>query len=193
MNEPMTAAIDSTILEKYLVRGLRKGLGDPGNQVCLEAAVSLAMGRPFGDTPPFVSQPLRTLLIRLNDAAWSSPVARANGLRDLAYEQVGTAGVLDEDRFASRVTRMVVRGLFPMLFRELDTGYKHKHKNTKQYAARAAKDDVKACYNEDAATLIRCTTQAAAFAHSVCPTNDKYLLLLAGIALRCIREQIPKY
>ena len=73
-------------------QGLSKGLGEqaPG-QMCVEAAVCYALGLPHGDDPGCVSPALRRLKIGLNDANWSSPQARAKGLRRLA--KIGRAHV----------------------------------------------------------------------------------------------------
>lgn len=55
--------------------GLVKGMGEPTpGFMCVEAAVNYVLGRPHGDDPGCVSQPLRRLKIRLNDARWSDIV-----------------------------------------------------------------------------------------------------------------------
>ena len=65
--------------------GLVAGVGvpEPG-KMCVEAAVCYAMGLPHGDNPTCVAPKLRWLKIRLNDSRWSSPQARAQGMRRLA-------------------------------------------------------------------------------------------------------------
>ena len=69
---------------KVVNAGLVKGLGKPEpGKMCVEAAVCYAMGLPHGDKPACVSPVLRSLKIRLNDSAWSSDQARANGLSGL--------------------------------------------------------------------------------------------------------------
>jgi hypothetical protein len=94
--------------------GLSSGLGQqqPG-AMCVEAAVCYALGLPHGDDPGCVAQSLRRLKIRLNDAAWSSKQARANGLRRLALAQLGSAGVLDEKEFVRRVVDVTIRRAVP--------------------------------------------------------------------------------
>jgi hypothetical protein len=113
-----------------LVRGLGKAI--PGN-MCVEAAVCFAMGLPHDDNPPCVSPALRNLKIRLNDFYWSSKLARANGLRELALLQLGTAGVLDEKEFIKRVVLLVINKYLPPVLRRA-------HLNQKADACEQAKD-----------------------------------------------------
>ena len=62
--------------------GLVSGIGHPiPGQMCVEAVVCFALGLPHGDNPACVSPVLRRLKISLNDRHWSSPAARAAGLR----------------------------------------------------------------------------------------------------------------
>jgi hypothetical protein len=98
--------------------GLVAGVGrpEPGH-LCVEAAVCLALGLPHGDDPACVEPSLRRLKIALNDKAWSSPQARAQGLRRLAIAQLGSAGVLDETAFRARVTEMTIRRVVPLALR----------------------------------------------------------------------------
>src|SRR5688572_106693 len=87
--------------------GLSEGLGKPiPGQMCVEAAVNYALGRPHGDDPGCVAPVLRSLKIALNDKKWPSNEARAKGMRRLAVIQLGTAGVLDEREFIRRVAEM---------------------------------------------------------------------------------------
>lgn len=73
--------------------GLSSGLGvqKPG-KMCVEAAVCYALGLPHGDNPPCVGVAVRAFKIRLNDSGWSSPEARAKGMRKLAIAQLGSDG-----------------------------------------------------------------------------------------------------
>lgn len=98
--------------------GLVKGVGKPiPGQMCVEAAVTVALGLPFGDDPVCVSRAVRSLKITLNDAAWSSDMARAKGLRRLALAQLGSAGVLDDKEFARRVAEYAIRVTVPIVLR----------------------------------------------------------------------------
>jgi hypothetical protein len=98
--------------------GLTSGLGiaEPG-KFCVEAAVCYALGMPHSDRPTCVSPVLRTLKIALNDKAWSSPQARAKGLRRLAVAQLGSAGALDEKAFLAQVVDMTIRKIVPRAMR----------------------------------------------------------------------------
>ena len=90
--------------------------------MCVEAAVCYALGLPHGDDPGCVSPALRRLKIRLNDAArWSSPMARAAGLRRLAIAQLGSAGVLDDNEFVRHVVEMTIRKVVPVGLRAAAT------------------------------------------------------------------------
>jgi len=110
--------------------GLVNGLGNPEpGHMCVEAAVCYALGLPHSDDPKCVSGALRSLKIALNDKPWSSPQARAKGLRRLAIAQLGTAGVLGDKAFLLHITEMTIKKIVPMVLRlviPLQTQYKHK-------------------------------------------------------------------
>lgn len=98
--------------------GLSSGMGKPvPGQMCVEAAVCYAMGLPHSDKPTCVSPAIRSLKIALNDKAWSSPQARAQGLARLALVQLGSAGVVDDREFARRVAEMTIRVFVPQALR----------------------------------------------------------------------------
>jgi len=100
------------LLDHGLTSG--KGYPEPG-KMCVEAAVCYAMGLPHGDSPPCVSPAVRTFKIALNDSHWSSPMARANGLRRIAVAQLGS-NAIDENIFVGYlVTHIVKRILSSML------------------------------------------------------------------------------
>jgi hypothetical protein len=110
----ITEAIARKVVE-VVDAGLVNGKGKPiPGQMCVEAAVCFAMGLPHGDNPACVSPALRRLKIALNDRAWSSPQARAQGLRRLAVAQLGSAGVLDDADFRHRVVDMTIRKAVPV-------------------------------------------------------------------------------
>lgn len=90
--------------------GLVRGLGEPTpGHMCVEAAICYALGLSHSDDPGCVIEPLRDLKIKLNDARWSSPHSRAEGLRRLAVAQLGSKDVLDEKEFITRVVLLVIR------------------------------------------------------------------------------------
>lgn len=103
---------------KVVDAGLVNGVGEPEpGKMCVEAAVCYAMGLPHGDNPTCVSPALRSLKIALNDAAWSSPEARAKGLRRLAVIQLGSRDVLDDKEFARRVATLAIKTCVPRALR----------------------------------------------------------------------------
>jgi hypothetical protein len=105
----------ATKVRDVIDAGLTSGVGEPEpGKMCVEAAVCYALGLPHGDDPGCVSQSLRKLKIRLNDARWSSDQARAAGLRRLGVAQLGSAGVLDEREFIRRVVEMTIRRAMPV-------------------------------------------------------------------------------
>jgi hypothetical protein len=145
--------------------GLVAGIGEPiPGKMCVEAAVCFAMGLPHGDSPPCVSPALLGLKISLNDAGWSSNLARTNGLRELALLQLGTDGVLDEVEFAKRLSLLVINNYLPPMLRkihlnqEADVCEQAKDLDT----ARAASDVVFDAINNAAYVSGRNTANAAA-------------------------------
>src|ERR1700741_4298635 len=98
--------------------GLVNGLGKPEpGKMCIEAVVNHALGRPHGDNPGCVHEPLRRLKVRLNDSNWSSNEARAKGLTRLGLAQLGSKGVLDTQEFKKRVNTLRIQMIVPIRFR----------------------------------------------------------------------------
>src|ERR1700678_467866 len=114
-------AITSEIAAKVLATvdaGLCSGVGVPElGKMSVEAAVCYALGLPHGDEPSCVSRALRSFKIKLNDAKWSSNTARAKGLRRLALVQLGSAGHLDDHKFAKRVAKLAIQKAVPAALR----------------------------------------------------------------------------
>jgi hypothetical protein len=105
--------------DRILSCGLSHGLGKRGRQVCIEAAICQVLGLDHDDDPGCVAESVRRYKIRLNDSPWSSPAARAAGLRDLGLAQLGSKGVVDDQQFATRMAEKTIRVLIPTLFRDL--------------------------------------------------------------------------
>lgn len=108
----------ATRIVDLLTHGLVQGIGiqEPG-KMCVEAAVCYALGLPHSDDPGCVSPPVRRLKIRLNDALWSSNMARADGLKRLALMQLGSKGALNDVEFVRRVVDVTIRRIVPMALR----------------------------------------------------------------------------
>src|SRR5215207_1555586 len=103
-----------SVVDKGLTNGL--GVPQPG-RMCVEAAVSYALGLPHGDSPSCVTPILRVLKISLNDKPWSSHAVRAKGLRRLALAQLGSADIFDESDFARRICEIAIRKQVPIAVR----------------------------------------------------------------------------
>jgi hypothetical protein len=97
-----------------LKKGIVNGLGNPiPGQMCVEAAVSYAMGYEHSDKPRCVSDYISNLKIALNDRGWSSNFIRAKGLRRVAIAQLGSDEIEDRD-FAEAFYRAFLRRLLPI-------------------------------------------------------------------------------
>ena len=97
--------------------GLISGLGTPrAGSLCVEAAVCLALGEAHSDRPSCVAEPDREFAIRINDAPWSSPEARAQALLPLALAQLGTAGT-DRSAWVQALTLGTVTRVLPIALR----------------------------------------------------------------------------
>lgn len=108
-------------LNEYLDRGLCDGMGDAAGQVCIEAAIALATEGEFKDSPACVHLAIRTFSIKLNDANWSTSRSRADGMRDLAFAQLGTAdATFDANRFAVKLAELHIRRVLPIALRAAD-------------------------------------------------------------------------
>jgi hypothetical protein len=103
--------------DAILARGLCYGMGTPNSQVCIEAAICETLGLPHSDDPKCVAQSVRRFKIGLNDVNWSSPSARAKGLRELGIAQLGSLGVVNDVEFVTKLTEKTIRLLIPKLFR----------------------------------------------------------------------------
>jgi len=104
--------ITETICSKVLSvvdAGLCSGVGKPiPGEMCVEAAVTYALGEPFSDEPSCVSPVLRSFKISLNDKSWTSNAARAAGMRRLAIAQLGTKNTLNEKLFVEKLVQLTI-------------------------------------------------------------------------------------
>jgi len=81
---------DKEKYDTYIAQGLCAGMHSDSGQVCIEAAISLALGEGLRDEPSCVHPRISELTITLNDNEWSSSEARAQGLYKLGLAQLGT-------------------------------------------------------------------------------------------------------
>ena len=107
---------------ELLGHGLTSGKGSPKpGQMCVEAAVCYAMGLPHSDEPVCVSPAIRAFKIKLNDSAWSSNRARAEGMKRLAIAQLNSAGAVDDLEFVKRIVDLLIRKSVPFALRAIAT------------------------------------------------------------------------
>lgn len=99
-------------------QGLCQGAGTsatPG-QVCVEQAVTMALGLPFSDDPKCVGRAVRLFKMELNDSNWSSNAARAKGMKRLAIAQLGSDQI-DQDKFRNELQRGTIARIVPIALR----------------------------------------------------------------------------
>ena len=181
----MDTEITETVARKVLETvdaGLVKGIGrQEAGSMCVEAAVCYALGLPHGDNPACVSRALRALKIRLNDSNWSSPQARAKGMRRLAVAQLGSAGVLDDKEFRRRVVNLAIRKSVPDALRAAASVCKDDHKR------QAMLDAAAKCEKEGTEESAREAqkTAAADDAYAACAAAAAYAACAAAAADAC--------
>lgn len=119
MNSFAPETFNLALYDALLARGLRAGLGDRDGQMCVEAVICAALDLPHGDDPGCVSEAVWAYTIRLNDTEWSSPEARAKGLRNLGLAQLGSKGVVDDAVFVARLAERTIKEILPPILLEL--------------------------------------------------------------------------
>ena len=194
--------------DNILKRGLCTGVGDRAGQMCIEAVICTVLDLPHGDDPMCVSPSVRRFKIALNDKKWTSPEARAVGLRDLGLAQLGSLGVVDSKEFSKRLATKTIRVLIPAMARDLfshntdvlagalrcEKAGQGKEASEASWALRnifyqiaayaAYADDAYAVYAAYAAAAYGANADANAYAIQ----TDKYLLLSAALALEVLVE-----
>jgi len=195
--------------DRILKKGLSQGLGKRGGRVCVEAAICQVLGLPHGDDPGCVADSVRSYKIYLNDASWSSPAARARGLRGLGLAQLGSKGVVNDQEFILRMAEKTIRVIIPLLFQEvfpknqkcLDAARRCQEKGTKEAAQAAASAAYAAWMAGEtsaawaawmaAASAARAASAAWAAkeaAKAAKEAGNKYLILSAKLALETLEE-----
>ncbi len=105
--------------DRILEKGLSGRLGEKGGQLCIEAALCEVLGLPHGDDPGCVALSVRRYELALNGCSWTSPAARAAGLRQLGLAQLGSLGVVSDVEFCTRLAEKTIKVLIPELFRDV--------------------------------------------------------------------------
>lgn len=188
----MSYELNETIVKKILSTvdcGLSKGKGEPvPGHMCVEAAVCFAFGLPHSDNPPCVGPAVRAFKIELNDAQWSSDMARANGLRTISIAQLGSEK-LDQNEFSKLLAERTIRIVLPIALRNCGwekEALRCEAEGTAEaayaasYAAARASTNAAAC----AAAKVAYATKAATNATKA----DEILSLSAKIAVEILIE-----
>jgi hypothetical protein len=197
--------------DSILARGLSCGMGTQGSQVCIEAAICETLGMKHSDNPKCVASSVRSFKIALNDKKWSSPQARAEGLRDLGIAQLGSLGVVDNNEFRKKLAELFIRELIPTLFREVfpnkpealkaadeceklgtresaiaakDVAYKIRNADAAAYAAFAADAADAASYAADAADAAAYAAFAADAAFAASKSKESRRDFYLGLAAK---------
>ena len=131
-----TVLLTESLIKKLLAvvdAGLTAGLGvhEPG-KMCVEAAISFALGEPHTDGPSCVHPVVRAGKIILNDCAWSSDLARARGMRRVAIAQLGSTEI-DYVRYVRLLAQYTQDQIVPLAAKYAQYAAK--------YAESAAKSD----------------------------------------------------
>lgn len=106
-----------TAVATVINAGLVSGIGKPvPGQLCLEAAICLALGEPHGDRPSCVATPDRAYAIKLQDYYPGTPAQRAALFLPLGLAQLGTAGT-DRGPWVAYVVEHTIRRIVPVALR----------------------------------------------------------------------------
>ena len=188
--------------------GLSHGLGEPEpGKMCVEAAISYALGEPHSDGPSCVDPVVREAKIRLNDAPWSSNLARARGMRAVAIAQLGSKGVIDSAKFVRLLAEYTIREIVPIALRwaakanpkhaepleaaavkcEQD-GNKDAAADAAAYAAADAADAADAAVDAATYAAYAAAYAAADAADAAYAERNRILSLSASLMVRALKE-----
>jgi hypothetical protein len=137
------------------------------------------------DDPGCVSPALRQLKIRLNDANWSSTMARADGLKRLALAQLGSKDVLNDPAFIRRVIDVTIRRVVPISLRAAARVHPDYATALEACAVQCEQEGTQASCNKArlvVASVFRSTTYAAADAASYAADAASYAANAASYA-----------
>ena len=201
--------ITQQVIDKFdsvLTRGLCRGVGNRNGQMCIEAALCYALDLPHGDDPECVTDSVREYKITLNDAKWSSPEARAKGLRSLGIAQLGSKGIVNSQEFSKRLVKKTIQVIIPAIFREvfsdnvmcLDAAKRCEIEGTISAATAAAYATTAAAYVADAAYAAYAANAAAYATTAAAYVTDAanaaaYAAVNAAAAARAASAEDDKY
>ena len=98
--------------------GLVEGVGKPElGEMCVMAAINYLFDMPHGDADYGCTAPVvRALDIAINDLPWSSPSARAKGMRREAVAKLGSIEI-DDVKYMGLIALGVVNRILPPVLR----------------------------------------------------------------------------
>ena len=161
ITEPLVRKLLATV-DAGLVAGA--GIPEPG-KMCVEAAISYALGEPHSDGPSCVDPAVRRAKIVLNDASWSSDMARASGMRRVAIAQLGSRGIINPRKFIILLTEYTIREIVPIALRAA-ASCNPRHAVSLEEAARRCKQDGTAAASSAAYATASAASSAASSASS---------------------------
>lgn len=106
-------------LTEIIQEGLVSGMGNPvPGELCVEAAICLALGEEHNDFPSCVAAIDRNVAIKLNDLPWPSKQERAKALLPIALAQLDTFS-RPRDVWERDVQDGIVRRLLPFILQTM--------------------------------------------------------------------------
>ena len=191
----MALEITEPLIRKLLATvdaGLTAGVGvpEPG-KMCVEAAIAFALGEPHSDGPTCVHPVVRAGKIALNDCAWSSDLARAQGLRRVAIAQLGSTKI-DYVKYVTLLAQYTHDEIVPLAAESAKTAaeYAESAESAAQYAAKTAAEyaESAAQYAEYAAQSAKAARYAKTAQYAAQSDRDAALRLSADLMVRALKE-----
>jgi len=185
INQELVNKIDS-LLDKGVTCGFSQD-PKPGD-MCVEQAVSYALGEEVTDKPSCVGKEVRWFVTRLNDRNWSSNSARAEGMRELSIAQLGSNS-LDQKDFFDKLSFAVLTKLLPSMFRDLgEEKWEKEIKSLEKAKSLKAAKEAAYAYAYAAVYADADAADAADAAASATKTGDKYLKMVSHLAVEVLKE-----
>jgi len=197
INQELVNKIDS-LLDKGVTCGFSED-PKPGS-MCLEQVICYALGERVTDKPSCVGYEVRDFVILLNDKAWSSPSARAEGMRELAIAQLGSNS-LNQYEFREKLCFAVITKLLPAMVRDL--GEDKWEKEIKSLEESKSLEEAKKVahfifdafpissyvfFAADAVIHHACFAVTADYAADATKTGDKYRFMVAHLAVEILKD-----
>ena len=182
ITEPLVRKLLATV-DVGLVRGL--GSPEPG-KMCVEAAISFALGEKHSDGPSCVDSVVRAGKVVLNDCAWSSNMARARGMRKVAIAQLGSKDTINYLKYARLLAQYTLAEIVPLVakYTTLSAEYAAMSVKYAQSAYKNAEDDNLVMSIECAEASARNAVRATGFAD----THNVALRLSAELMVMALKE-----